>query len=206
MRRQTYPFSSDFDRLVAELRLVDDIESLSPAQAVAFAGELAESAPDVLLKALAGAAANLSVDQHRAVEGAADRVRAKKKRKPDTEIGDPEDDTDIAAAATEGQRRSDIDAARRDGTLAKAIRGTPSPKFAPPDWDAEIAALHAGAARIASVHGDNVRMRAREKARAVLAKALTALHQGRLTGIEASTIEARVHRIMNAAGGVEGKQ
>ncbi len=148
---------------------------------------------------------NLPEDQRRRVEAL---LSEEKPAEADSSspIGDPADDRDIAAAAREGQRRSDANAARRDGTMSKAIRGTPSPKFAPPDWDAEIAALHAGAARIAAVHGDNVRMRAREKARAVLAKALTAFHEGRITGIEASTIEALVHRIMNAAGGVEGKE
>lgn len=61
-------------------------------------------------------------------------------------------------------------------------------------------AAQIGSAQVARIRSSLARDRARDTARAALAKALEAVHAGRMTAHEASVIEARANHIFAKAG------
>lgn len=62
-----------------------------------------------------------------------------------------------------------------------------------------VQAAGAGVAQVAAIHRSITRERARDTARAVLAKALEAVHAGQMTAHEAAQIESLAHRVMAQA-------
>jgi len=164
---------SEFDSLIAELRVGQAVTGLRPDQRRVIEGQIAEMTRPVPVGAVS----------------------------EDADHNGIADDKEIQAAAAEGRRRSDAEAFIRDGaanreaqrrssaTLSKALR----------DMLASAAKAEAGAAELRVMNRAMRRERARESARDALAKALSAFHAGALTAHQVCVIEARAHRVMAMA-------